>query len=562
MSDFKNLSSDQSTLDPHKRVKYSRGMVLGEDELNQEQLFLMERDRRHNRSLHGYGAIYGLGVSIDETNSVEVRVARGLAVDQQGRDICVPNDQCADLLAWLNDHLDEIPDYIVDGELPLHICLCYHECDTDLVPISTGPCCGQEENIAASRVRDHFKLQFCFDPPPQIEEDGIDLLGDLLEAILINDDATNMTLERLNELVRTSSLPGSEELPIVINQSDAETYLTAIFTTFTRDVRPTLVVQCGTDGPEVPCILIGTLNIPLSLASTASINGTITVDESKRPWIMSTRTLQEFVLHGGRQGEKGDKGDQGEKGDKGDKGDTGETGPIGPTGPTGPKGDKGDQGEPGPPGPPGEGGCCCAKDPTRIVALSWQHGSFGNQFVEVKMPGGYAQLGLVVGFGKKVANDEGKVWVINGSLDHNSFEVLVEYNGQQVSPIRLLPNALVPVDIVVDDATGDGRRIIEASRSDSLLASGAAFLFDNLFIEYLNRGNYTRMIINIYGDFVLDESNLPLDETGEPEVKGEGNVIDASFIRGLLPTGMRSTDSSCGIQGGLFRSWFYLAGGV
>ena len=64
-----STSCQQSlTLDPHKRVCYSQGLVLGVDEFVQEELYFLEQHRRHARGLHGYcacrllsrGAIRGL----------------------------------------------------------------------------------------------------------------------------------------------------------------------------------------------------------------------------------------------------------------------------------------------------------------------------------------------------------------------------------------------------------------------------------------------------------------------------------------------------------------------
>ena len=59
VSGARRMASDcpppSTGLDPDKRVKYSLGLVLGVDEFEQEQHYLLGRGRQHNRALHGYG---------------------------------------------------------------------------------------------------------------------------------------------------------------------------------------------------------------------------------------------------------------------------------------------------------------------------------------------------------------------------------------------------------------------------------------------------------------------------------------------------------------------------
>src|SRR4030095_7703061 len=109
--DFRTAAADTAALDPHKRVRYSTGLVLGVDEFNQEQLYLMERDRLHQRALHGYGTVLGLAVTVRDgaDGRPEVVVAPGLAVTPRGESVCVPRAQCADLDGWLTVHRNELP---------------------------------------------------------------------------------------------------------------------------------------------------------------------------------------------------------------------------------------------------------------------------------------------------------------------------------------------------------------------------------------------------------------------------------------------------------------------
>src|ERR671933_1804673 len=93
-AEFTTATPASPVLDPHQRVNYSLGLVLGVDEFQQEQFFHLERGRQHSRLLHGYGTVCGLQVT---TNGGQVLVGPGVAVDRRGRVIEVDAAQCADL---------------------------------------------------------------------------------------------------------------------------------------------------------------------------------------------------------------------------------------------------------------------------------------------------------------------------------------------------------------------------------------------------------------------------------------------------------------------------------
>ena len=71
-----------------ERARYFIGKVMSVEDLQQEQSYLLNRMRRHNRFLHGWGVVAGLEVSISKGN--EVVVAAGLAIDCAGNEIAVP----------------------------------------------------------------------------------------------------------------------------------------------------------------------------------------------------------------------------------------------------------------------------------------------------------------------------------------------------------------------------------------------------------------------------------------------------------------------------------------
>src|SRR4051812_15071773 len=96
------VSLTTGTLRPDERVNYAYGMVLGLDEFLTEQLYLLSKDRLHERALHGFGTVSGLDVSVSEVDTdFQVTVSTGIGVDQRGREFVITCDQCARLGAWV-----------------------------------------------------------------------------------------------------------------------------------------------------------------------------------------------------------------------------------------------------------------------------------------------------------------------------------------------------------------------------------------------------------------------------------------------------------------------------
>lgn len=67
-----------------KRVRYFAGQLLGAEDFEAEQRYVIERFRRLNRWLHGWGIVGGLRVSVSPG---EIVVSPGLALDCLGNEI-------------------------------------------------------------------------------------------------------------------------------------------------------------------------------------------------------------------------------------------------------------------------------------------------------------------------------------------------------------------------------------------------------------------------------------------------------------------------------------------
>ena len=582
--DFQDVTDQAVALDPWKRVRYSTGLVLGVDEFLQEELYLLEKHRLHNRALHGYGTVCGLEVAVRDTpGGPEVVVEPGLAVNPDGREIRVPVAQCGRLNDWLDRHRQEVETSFGSPPpafLALHLVLCHRECETDRVPIPGGPCRSLDDGSAPSRIADAFEIALRLEPPRQVEEEAVRRFGDLLRAIEITAaPGTFLTQEELEDLVRDvllagspPSLPSPPESPpagLRLHPDDAGEYLRAAFRVWVTEVRPRLLGNgrnCASGPPGEGCVLLARLDFEIEdLDQALRVVGAaedVAIEEEDRPVLLHTRLLQELLGWGGGfaaggTGSPPTEGIPGPQGPPGPEGPEGPQGPEGPEGAQGPPGAQGDpgaqgaqglqgiqgvqgaqgiqgnpgpQGDPGPPGPPGAGG---EEGLTRIVALSWSHG--GSSPFSFRLDN-QTVTGVVVAFGRETDNDGPTVLVRPGSLDANTFQLFTESREGLLLVRRVRLIAGEPIPVRTEPLVGG--LITAARRVPGPAAPAAALLFDPAVFS--NETLTGRFEVAIRCDFVLDQ---------------DGRAVDGEHLRGTLPTGDRPAGAPAGIQGGLFESW-------
>ncbi|MFT5085137.1 MAG: hypothetical protein ACI9Y1_003195 [Lentisphaeria bacterium] len=328
MSDFTSVYPEANVLDPSKRVNYIHGLVLGVDEFKQEELYLLEKDKSHNRSLHGYGTVCGLKVE-PHTGAAgqEIKVHPGMAVSPSGQVIQVPRTQCAVLDQWLASHGEEIAEYIGSpaiGSMSLYLMLCYRECKTDIVPIPTGPCQSLEESTAPSRTADDFSLSFELAAPTDIHfQSSMKDLTDLLLTIPVEVNGA-MTLDELKGLVRSlipdtppevvpssppefvpSSPPlSSPALSDAIAPENVEEYFNAAFLVWVTEVKPCLLTVANNAILTVPsdtsdkCVFLAQINFDVITAdgiTRIDPLGEVVVDESLRQYLLNTQAMQNYL---------------------------------------------------------------------------------------------------------------------------------------------------------------------------------------------------------------------------------------------------------------------------
>jgi hypothetical protein len=323
---FQTSSPSPGKLDPLKRVNYTFGLVLGVDEFLQEDTYFVAKHNRENRLLHGYGTVRGLDVTAMTSPALEVRVAPGWAINPIGQEIHVPQMMCVQINDWLQANLPALQ-AVFPGPTPatLNLCvvLCYRECKTDVVPIPGEPCQTQSSSTAPSRIADSFELMLCLDPDlspppgsppssgglcefrPSADESGeITALVNLLSEIQTSETGPFLTLPEVKQLVRDlvpslaspplASLPTGP--PYYVAAADASRFFQAAVRTWITEVLPVLTASSGVGTvcpPVEKCVLLA--EIALSLNANWNVSA-VTIDDSRRPFLMSTRLLQELAF--------------------------------------------------------------------------------------------------------------------------------------------------------------------------------------------------------------------------------------------------------------------------
>jgi hypothetical protein len=367
MRDCISSPADCSPLPPNKRVNYTFGMVLGEQDFRQEQAHFEWKHRISNLLLHGYGTVCGLHVTarpLSDDSDVEIYVSSGYAVSPHGDWIWVDHDQCARLGAWLQRHSSDLPGYNGPGSYTAYVSLCYDECLVDLVPVAGRACASEEDTRAPSRILETFRTEFSWIAPEQSREDHFRAFGDLLQRIeIIPESGSPPDLDDSAYLIDLVRNLGLEQSPPALSPPDDTIGLYA--STLCETMREALAVWvtevCPRFEPTSDCILLAAIHFDVDAAGALLVDS-VEIDNDARPVLVPDRLKQElFCLLGGQGGAAGPIGPQGPAGPAGPQGETGPAGPTGPSGagvpgPAGPAGPQGPQGVAGPTGPAGPAG--------------------------------------------------------------------------------------------------------------------------------------------------------------------------------------------------------------
>ena len=320
------VSLANGALSPDQRVNYEFGLVLGVDDFRQEQLYFLARDYLHNRSLHGYGTVAGLDViadrPADSTREMLVTVTPGMAVDQFGRTINLRDEQCARLGAWYARQVQDgtAPPADDAGRLRAYVVAAYDECLDALVPIPGQPCSSSDTLMAPSRIRDSFRFEIRWSPPPMTAWDADRAFADLLALVRFeaglpaeaSDEAEIVTRVRalaappVMETCAPAAAP--EEAPPVLRlpKEGGRATLDRIFAVWVTEVRPAIVGQADLIDPALsdgvdPAVLLACIDfLPAEgFDPTDPEIAEAAVSDIGRPFLLHTQLIQELLLLGG-----------------------------------------------------------------------------------------------------------------------------------------------------------------------------------------------------------------------------------------------------------------------
>src|SRR5260370_26654174 len=145
-----------------KRPVYQEGNYLAHLDLCAEQRYLLQRLRRHNRYLHGWGVACGLHVvpGNDPRRPWLVRVCHGYAIGPYGDEIRVE----AAVLVDVADYLWTQPLDILPAPSIAYVGIQYDEQKVEPVSVRL-PACGCNETYEFSRIHEGFRVDILWSLP-------------------------------------------------------------------------------------------------------------------------------------------------------------------------------------------------------------------------------------------------------------------------------------------------------------------------------------------------------------------------------------------------------------
>ena len=322
---FSTVTTTPQPVDPSKHVNFTRGMVLGVGDFEQEFAYHAGRDQLLARDLVGAGTVRGLAVSISSDNT-EIVVAPGVALTPQGEFVRVPAAQCAIVKDWVAANGAAVATALggPTGTITLHVILRYKPLLTDPVPIPGEPCRSEADATAPSRVADCWQLDLSLTPPAPTEAPGMRAILKWLAAVPVVSGAGTATVGSLVAALMATFGPGVITTPastyapppatLTFGAASVATMYRAATQLYVTDLRDAIAESPLGDAPgatsadPVPAetgILLGVVQVPV--ANVATPSGPVwqfpsppLVDTTPtRPFLLPLSLLQEAWLAGG-----------------------------------------------------------------------------------------------------------------------------------------------------------------------------------------------------------------------------------------------------------------------
>ena len=180
-----SLKGEHRGYNNFKRARYFHGMLMTDRDFTEEQIYLNEKRKLLNQTLHGWGVVCGLKVKPTTTPGPNIVVEPGLALDCHGNEILVCEEQTIDLSAKVcsSTRTEQSVDC---GDIPkgeqehttLYVMIKYKERFTDQVSVyAPGGSC-EEKVCNYSRTQEGYCIEVWdslsdnYLPPPVTPESG------------------------------------------------------------------------------------------------------------------------------------------------------------------------------------------------------------------------------------------------------------------------------------------------------------------------------------------------------------------------------------------------------
>ena len=157
-----------------ERVRFFPRQLITADDFLTEQQYVRQKQRRHNRFLHGWGTVCGLEVKAAPLEDVpwRVSISPGYALSPQGDEIYVPKPVCIDLAKCGMAMVPDVCEPHIVHPKPLtkdntiFVGIRYVECPTRPVRVHPLGCGCDDTACEYSRIRDSFDITCLPELPP------------------------------------------------------------------------------------------------------------------------------------------------------------------------------------------------------------------------------------------------------------------------------------------------------------------------------------------------------------------------------------------------------------
>ncbi len=146
--------NNHSLLSAFVRNHFFYGKLMDVDQFEKEQNYGLAKRALMNRMVLGWGVVCGLNVVNDPDSENRILILPGVAIDNRGREIVIPEKVSIDPHQLTNDEGQPEGEPLESGQV--EICLIFKETKTDPVPVLVPDCDRTGNDCAHSSIKEEF----------------------------------------------------------------------------------------------------------------------------------------------------------------------------------------------------------------------------------------------------------------------------------------------------------------------------------------------------------------------------------------------------------------------